>query len=517
MAKKITETTRKVLVRGSAPAKKAAEKKIIVEKTPKQAEIKKVVIRKKPKKLESREQLVNKSLRYSIIEGSFTSVSSSIVNSFLVPFALFLKATSAQIGLLSSMQDLSSTFGQLPGAVLTEKYSRKSIWLFVQLVGRIALWIPVMLLPFLNLDAPIYWLIILVSLTAFLVGTRSPAWTSLMGDLVPQNIRGRYFGRRNMILASAGILATLVAGQVLTVYGFPAIFALLILFSALGIPFFMKMYEPTAKRIFHYKHRFALKPAHWRSALRANRPMVIFALYMVLTNFFVEMVAPFYSVYMLRDLGINYATFSILIVLGALARIISFRYWGRLSDRYGSRKIFVVCAIVGIFVPFFWMWVQNPMAAALVMIFDGLIWSGLDLVTFNYLLDVTPCDRRPQYVANYNFFIGLGAFFGALTGGLLATKFEGTTFFILQGLQIVFMISFVLRLLGLSLLPKISEIHVSHIGVPVRYVFWQAMAVEPMKGVQQAIHYTFRYPYEIEKEFRREVRRIRYKVKMARG
>ena len=87
----------------------------------------------------------------------------------------------------------------------------------------------------------------------------------------------------------------------------------------------------------------------------------------------------------------------------------------------------------------------------------------------------------------------------------------------LQGLQIVFLVSFLLRIAGLSMLTKISEIHVSHTTVPVRYVFWQAVAVEPMRGLSHAIHYTFRYPYEIEKEFKKEIQRIKYKLRMARS
>lgn len=514
MPKKISDTTRKVLVRGSAPSKRM-DKRIIVQKMPQQTRPKTAV--KKFKKAEKYDDIIKKSLRYSIMDGSFISAGSSIINSFLVPFALFLKATSAQIGLMSSMQSLASTFGQLPGAMLTEKYRRKSIWLFVQVVGKIALWVPVMMLPFLPAENRVYWLIVLVSLTAFLVGMRAPAWTSFIGDLVPSDIRGRYFGRRNMVLATAGIASTLLAGYVLTYYGFPAIFALVILFSVLAIPFFMRQYEPPMKKVFHYRHRFAVNPSKWPASLRSNRPMAIFTLYMILTNVFVEMVSPFYSVYMLRDLGIDYATFSVLIVLGALARILSFRYWGRVSDKYGSRKIFIVCSFFGIFVPLLWTSVVSETGAALVMIYDGLIWSGLDLVTFNYLLDVTPAERRPQYVANYNFFVGIGAFFGGLTGAFLASSFEGSVFLVFQGLQIVFLVSFLLRVFGLLLLPKISEIRISQIAVPVRYVFWQAMAVEPFRGVNHAIHYTFRYPYEIEKEFKNEIQKVKNKIRMARS
>jgi MFS family permease len=57
---------------------------------------------------------------------------------------------------------------------------------------------------------------------------------------------------------------------------------------------------------------------------------------------------------------------------------------------------------------------------ALVKIYDGFIFAGFDQVVFNYLLDVTPAGKRPQYIANYNFFAGLGIVFGTMAGAFLA-------------------------------------------------------------------------------------------------
>jgi MFS family permease len=164
-------------------------------------------------------------------------------------------------------------------------------------------------------------------------------------------------------------------------------------------------------------------------------------------------------------------------------------------------------------VPLFWALSYDALTVALVVMYDGFIFSGFDQVTFNYLLDITPSERRPQYIANHNFFVGMGVFVGALCGGLLATVFENQIFLLFSGIQIVFLVSFIIRVISLSILPKISEIYVKQTELaPVKYVLWQAVAVEPVKGLNNAVHFTFRYPYEIEKEFRNEIKKIRYKV-----
>lgn len=466
------------------------------------------------------ERRIRKSLHYSNIEGIITSSSSSILASFITPFALALRATSAQVGLITAAQSLSRTLAQIPGAKMTEFYSRKNIWLFSRVMSRLVFGVALIMLSLAfalswPIPSPVYILLIVVVLIYFFISLDAPAWASLIGDLVSPNIRGRYFGRRNMLIGIAGIAAVGASGYLVSMFGFWVIFTIYVVMGMLAIPVFLKIYEPPRKKIFHYKHRFEFHPMRWPASLRANKRLAIFAVYMVLMSFAVDMAGPFYAVYMLRNLSIDYTTFAFLIMLGALARILSYRYWGALNDKFSSRKIFIVCGTFAVFTPFFWMFANGPIAVAAINIFDGFIWAGFDLVAFNYLLDITPGDKRPQYVANYNFFVGIGAVFGALAGGFLSAYYSNVFLFAFTGLQLVFLTSFLVRILLLAILPRISEIDIFHSKVmPVRYVFWQAMAVEPTKGINGFIHYTFQYPFHIEKEFKKNMDKLKYKVKM---
>src|SRR3989338_1192054 len=466
-------------------------------------------------KKESHSQKVSKSLRASTSEGAFNAAASSITSTFVTPLALALKATNAEIGLLSAVQSLAHTVAQIPGAKMTERYSRKSIWMLSQLMSKIILWIPIILLPFLPLDSPVMILIILMAAIAFFSGLRAPAWASLMGDLVPLSIRGKYFGMRNMITGVAGISATVVAGIFVAQYGFSMIFLIAVLLSIVSVFYFIRMYEPSFKNIFHYKHAFGFSPGGWKTSLTVNKALVVFTVYLFFMNFAVEIASPFYAVYMLKDLGVSYFWFAVLTVAGAIIRIFSFRYWGRLNDRFGSRKILVVTGFFACFTPLFWLFVSDIWQIALLKMFDGFIWAGADLVVFNYLLDITPANKRPQYVANNNFFAGWGTILGALAGGMLAESLVSARFGWLQGLQILFLISFLLRLAVLSILPKIREIDVKQSALaPIRYVFWQSMAVEPAHGLKNTLFYTFRYPVKVKKELEGSVKKIEYKIKM---
>lgn len=458
---------------------------------------------------------VKKSLKYSSIEGIFNSASGSIQTSFTTPLALALGASNAEIGILNSLENLTGTVAHVPGAMLTKFWSRKSIWLISQVFAKILLWVPIVLLPFASVGNRIWILITLLAASNFFLYIRSPAWSSMMGDLVPLNIRGRYFGRRNMLVGVSGVIATLAGGFLLLSWGFPGIFLLSIVLAAVAIFFFVKMYEPPVKKVFHYRYNFAFDPKGWHAAFKVNREFVIFTTYMTFMNFAVDVAAPFYAVYMLKNLNIGYEWFAIAVVIGAVARTSTQQYWGKLNDRFGSRKILIICGILACFVPFGWVLVSNVAHVLIVKIFDGVIFSGFDLVVFNYLLEVSPAKTRPKYVAAHNFFTGIGTVLGDLFGAMLVVVFEGGGFFLLAGLQIVFLASFALRLASCSLLLVIKNIDVKQSDVvPVRYVFWQALAVEPARGIRHAITFTFRYPPKVERDMRDSIKNFEYRLRL---
>ena len=184
------------------------------------------------------DEKIKRSLNTSIKEGALNAASSSIFSTFLVPLALALKATNLQVGFISTAQELATMAGQIPGAKLTAYFDRKNIWLISQIIGKIALWIPIILLPFMNLHDPVTYLMIFAAMSAFFLALRGPAWSSLMGDLVKQENRGRYFGKRNMTVGAAGVLTTLVAGFIVGSFGFAVIFSIGIILTIISIPIF---------------------------------------------------------------------------------------------------------------------------------------------------------------------------------------------------------------------------------------------------------------------------------------
>lgn len=449
---------------------------------------------------------VDKSLRAATAEGACMGSSNTIINSYTTPFALALGATNIQIGLLTSMKSLAETLAQLPGATLPKYMSRKSIWNFSTIISKL-LWIPILALPLLGNS--IFLLIALVAASHFFSSMRTPSWTSIMGDLVPSDIRGRYFGRRNMIIGIAGLATALIAGSIISTLGFTFIFTASVMLGFAAAYFFKPIYESQFQKIYHYSHSISFSPSDLLNAIRINRNFVLLTVFLSCMNFATNIAAPFFIVYELRDLNIGYGWFTIAIVLNALVALIAQPHWGRFSDKYGEKKILAVTGILAALVPFNWMLVSTPIGVVLAESFSGFAWAGFDLVAFNFVLAVTPAEKRPSYVANHSFFRGIAVVAGTLAGGVLAQNFASSHLLWLAGLQVVFLISFALRLLSLPLIAKIKSAAVRESDVvPVHYILWQAVAVEPVRGLSHAMQYATQYPYNLE-AIRKKIDRIK--------
>ena len=70
---------------------------------------------------ECKERQVSKSLKYSIVDGSAYSAMLGLTQDYIVPFALALKATVLQVGLVSSVPNLTMALSQLGAPRLAER------------------------------------------------------------------------------------------------------------------------------------------------------------------------------------------------------------------------------------------------------------------------------------------------------------------------------------------------------------------------------------------------------------
>src|SRR5579863_6805894 len=139
-----------------------------------------------------------RALRLWTVEASVATVQLTLTSgAFQTGFALYLGCNNFLIGVLAAIPAFAGLL-QLVASYLAERYaSRKFIVTVFALAGRL-MWLPMLLIPFvLPKDLWVAAFLILTLLSSACGNIAAPSWMVWITDLVPADIRGRYFGQRN--------------------------------------------------------------------------------------------------------------------------------------------------------------------------------------------------------------------------------------------------------------------------------------------------------------------------------
>ena len=401
--------------------------------------------------------LIRKTLKNSVFDGACHSAMLGLTQSYVVPFALALKATTAQVGLLSSIPSLTMALSQLAVPRLIKRAgSRKRLILPVVLMHAL-MWIPVLLVPYLFPGDKVGWLIGLMTLSAVFGSLALPAWGSMMADLVPEDTRGRYFSRRSRICDLTMLVVSFVAGGILQwttgspFLGFSIIFAGAVLSRLTSWYFLSRMHEPSLKEPTN-NHDSLLSTIRKLRSSNLGR----FITYVSLINFATSLAGPFFAVYMLRDLKFDYLTYVAITATATIASVTFLTRWGKRADRAGNLKVMRITSCVIPMLPLLWLVSKEIYYLIPVQILAGFAWSGFTLTSSNFLYDASPQGNRTQSIAIFNAVNGMAICLGALMGGFLAPRLPQL---LGNSLLCLFLISGVLRgFVVILLLRKISEV-----------------------------------------------------------
>lgn len=405
------------------------------------------------------------------IEGACYGVMDGFGIRYITPFALALNASNYAIGILSSLPSLIGNIMQLFSLKLMKKYSRKNIVFYAVLMQTI-LWLPVIIIGlihhFFKIDnfISIFLLIITYSLLIGFGNSGSPPWNSWMKDLIKEN-RGTFFANRNRIINFTTIISMLIAGIVLNsfedinlIFGFSIIFLIAFFGRLIGAYLMKTRYEPEFK--FEEQYYFNILEFIKKSYKNNFGKFVIFV---SLISLGTAISAPFFSVYMLKELNFSYLSFTIITLSSVIATILFMPFWGRYADKVGNVKIMKITGMFIPIIPLTWLLSLFLIKYGLIILipylfiielFSGFIWAGFNLSIANFIFDAVSRQRMAICVAYYNFLNAVGTFIGATIGGIIASiNFN----WIVSSLIIVFIISSITRFVFYFLMiKKIKEV-----------------------------------------------------------
>ncbi|MCR4285253.1 MAG: MFS transporter [archaeon] len=446
---------------------------------------------------------IDKSLNLSLKEGSINSSATAVGLSYFSPFAIAMNATASQVGILGAIINLLPSLVQLKAANLLRYFSRKKIVRVMELC-RILLWIPMILtgyLFYIGIPHMVWILIALVGIYYSLFSVSQMAWFSWMGSLVQEERRGKYFSKRNGMAGFFGLLTIVIGAIILdgfkklgesqgdllgyTLLGFGLLFVMSSILKIWGRSLISKQYEP--KIIVRKKDYFSLKQF---LSTCTSTPFGRFTIFRGVFSLAIGIATPFWTVYMLRNLGFSYVWFTAIVVSGTAFQLLFLPLLGKASDKFGNIKIMKICSWIMFTTPIAWLLsalITNPTAVKIYLLIvpgitGGFAWAGYNLSANNYIYDSVSQRKRSYGLSYLNLFVGVGMFLGSLIGSLLVSL----NISFMSSILFVFLVSAILRLLvalvGLRYLTEVRHVKKFSSHYMIREFV-------PMQGIVREVHH----------------------------
>jgi MFS family permease len=397
-------------------------------------------------------------------------------------------ATPMHYSLLSALGQASAIW-QPVGVALTHKLKqRKQACVWITAAGRsLTLFLGLALL-FPLREQGIWFILILLAISAGLQSMGANIWIAWISDLIPLSIRGRFFSRRNQILISVGLVVSYLVsfhvdlfepakGGLKQLYiGFmhtesfftpsnqawflAGIFVFATLIGLLGLFILARQPErpmrdmPAQGLLSRYKEPF--KDKNFRLLLG-------FGIWWMLA---IGVGSPFWGPYMLKKLSMSLFEMQMYGTIHMLASLFSFQFWGKFIDRFGNKSAMKICVALGGLNPMFWLF--TAAGNYHILWFEGLVsgfmWAGTGIITTNFVLSIAVKGKEQVYSGLYAALTGSAMMMSTLASGIFYPAKLDIGLRILEPEQVVFGIGGVMRWLAIIPLFFVVEKR----GIPLR-------------------------------------------------
>jgi MFS family permease len=376
---------------------------------------------------------LRRTLRLSQKEAVASATMTATGDNFFNAFAIHLNATAAQMGLLTAIPQLFGALFQLVSVWLCSYFKRRHL-----IVAGAALQASVVVsmgaLAIIQPAHAIYWLIGLAVLYFSFQNFIQPQWRAWMGSIVPERRRGAFFAARTRLTMISSLVIFIGGGALLTasnrILEAPWLgFALLFIAAGggriLSSVYLWLMHDPD-----HDGHTVAPRDlsrsfTQLRESLH-DRTFRHYSVFVAGMQGMVAISAPFFAVYMLRDLQFTYLEYSLNSVASIATQFVCLSFWGRFSDQHGNRLVMLITSSMIPALPLLWLVSPNFYYLLGVQVISGIAWSGFSLSTANYLYDIRPHKTDfAVYAAVQACLSASAVFIGALAGGLIASAAPG--------------------------------------------------------------------------------------------
>ena len=366
------------------------------------------------------------------------SFSNQITRRFYPLFAASINTPVSLMGLLRSMENLSSSILQLFWGNLADKFGKK-LFLFIGLLGG-----GVCTALLMKVSNP-YQLVLLILFWSLLFSMTGPSWTGLLGDYTIKETRGKVLGKIGTVGELSGLASMLIIAiltyEAWSSYSLP--FLLSASLSFLGALLVLSIKEKKGQIGFNLNDIFlALKD-------RSFRKFLVLSLIFWFSMGFAWPLFPYITVKV-----VSATLWQIALINAGMRAMTSATQglFGRLLDKFGRKPFMVIgCSGLCLF-PLGYAMARSWIDLFVVNVLLGPFLSAVFVAWPAFILDSAPEGRKATYSGANSFTFGFGSFIGSLVGGYFVNLLSSLIQFN-RALSLGLILSAVIRLLsGLSFL-----------------------------------------------------------------
>jgi MFS family permease len=226
-------------------------------------------------------------------------------------------------------------------------------------------------------------------------------WTSWVTEFIPDRIRGRYMGRRNVFTNLSSLAFMALSLMLLSLFPgerwmYAVLIALAVVARTVSVFFIHRIISPKTEPT-------RISGADWFGGildLRSETALLRFIAFGSLAGFGIGFLSPVVTLYSFEFLGIQPPYFTALAITATVAGTLSVRIWGELADRHGALPVLLISSLAWRLGDIGWILVtpETRYGLFLVWTWGGMMGTGYALSSFLLLLKLVPEGNRSAAV-----------------------------------------------------------------------------------------------------------------------
>lgn len=397
-----------------------------------------------------------------LIHGTFFIGGQAFINpDTIIPvFLNYFAVPKILIGLSSTMMGslggIGNALPQLFVANRLENKARKIPILRIAITIRAFCWLSIALVTYLfsvsHPNLTIFFLFFFLILFSIMGGIANVPFLDIWGKALPPNLRGRFFGYRQLLGGVLAIGAGFIVKEILgnKKINFPDNFAFLFILGTLFLTIAFiglgSVKEPVREV---HKKQLPFKDFLKKSVMILKIDINYrTCLYIKILTGATAMALPFYAIYAKEILNAELEMIGFFLLAQMSGSVLSNVFWAHISDRVNNKMVIQISTFLALIVPIIALITPKDKSIWFVSLFIliGFFIAGRKIGLTNFILDIATPKDRPTYISLDGTFI-LPVTLFPLIGGIIVQYISYKFLFIITMLTVLasFILSFKLK------------------------------------------------------------------------